>query len=134
MSTAKPASPSFDFNMPESRSSSSITNSRNGSPPLTSIYWTPDLRQSYDRPDRRIPHQDHDADTDRDRHQGERIEGRGIAKPADQKTGDDRPGRLTDIPNRPEHAHRGAETPRRGEIGNQRVGDRRHRGDAEAEK
>src|SRR6516225_10187035 len=39
MSTANPASPSFDLNMPDSRSSSSIINSLKGSPPLSSVYW-----------------------------------------------------------------------------------------------
>src|SRR6516164_2820282 len=33
MSTAKPISPSFDFKMPESRSSSSMTRRRNDNPP-----------------------------------------------------------------------------------------------------
>src|SRR6202043_82912 len=40
-STVKPTSPSFDFKMPESRSSSSIINNRTGSPPLTSHLLVP---------------------------------------------------------------------------------------------
>src|SRR6266446_3744418 len=81
----------------------------------------------------RIAHQEHHADTDRDCQEGERVEGRGIAQPADQEAGDDRAGRLADVPDRSEHAHGSAEAPCRSEIGDQRVGHRRHRGDAQAE-
>src|SRR5207244_2005601 len=161
ISTVKPTSPSFDFKMPDSRSSSSITRRRTAALRSALTYrGSPSLRQFYDvstgagdyadmRLDRRdgprllarrrvlrslrIPHQEHHADTDRDCQEGERVEGRGIAQPPDQEAGDYRAGRLADVPDRSEHAHGSAETPRRSEIGDQRVGHRRHRGDAQAE-
>ena len=63
-----------------------------------------------------------------DRHQGERVEGRGITQADDKEARDDRPGRLADVPDRSEDAHGSAEAPCRSEIGDERVGHQRDRG------
>src|SRR6266513_2474126 len=94
-STANPAPPSRDFRMPDRRSSSSITNSRTGLSPVARAYGAfPNLRQYYGMPnqyylsarceavrrypDLRIMQQQNHPDADRDDHEGERVEGRGI--------------------------------------------------------
>src|SRR6266446_5811637 len=110
MSTVKPTSPNFDFKMLDRRSSSSMTRRRTGSAPL-SAYLSARGRGLRRNRSLRIPHQHHNEDADRDGHEGERIEGRGIAQPANQEARDDRPGRLANIPNGSEHTHGSAETP-----------------------
>src|SRR5467141_1332709 len=74
ISTVKPTSPSFDFKMPDSRSSSSITRRRTRCSPLSLAYWgSPSLRQFYGVSAGAGDH----ADTRLDRRDGPRLLPRG---------------------------------------------------------
>src|SRR5205814_2035898 len=113
-STANPAPPSRDFRMPDRRSSSSITNSRTGLSPVARAYGAfPNFKavlryaepillisscEAVRRyPDLRIMQQQNHPDADRDDHEGERVEGRGITQGDDEEARDDRPGRLANV-------------------------------------
>ncbi len=82
----------------------------------------------------RVAHERHECDGDQGRHNGDEVEGRCIAQPADQEAGDDRSGCLADVPDGSEHAHRGAEIAGGGNVGDQGVAHRRDGTDAEPEK
>src|SRR6516165_3090624 len=80
-----------------------------------------------------IAHHHDQSDRDKSDHGGEHVEGRRISQSADQESRNHRAGRLADVPDGSEHAHGGAEAPRRGKICDERIGHRRNRADADTE-